>query len=105
MNADLAVAVLTSAGVCAIVSALIGGLFSRRKMSAEATSIITTAAGSFVEQVQADNATLRSENKDLKTQLEELRTEVAGLKTQLESIQRDTRATREAVEHPEEAAP
>lgn len=102
MNGDLAVAVLTSAGVCAIVSALIGGMFSRRKMSAEATQIITTAAGSFVEQVQSDNAALRIENKDLKAQLELLRGEVQGLKRQLESIQRDTRATRQAFEHPEE---
>jgi len=104
MNADLAVAVLTSAGVCAIVSALIGGLFSRRKMSAEATSIITTAAGSLVGQVQADNAELRTENKELKVEVAQLRSEVAGLKRQLDEIQRDTRATRSAVESTGEAS-
>lgn len=51
---NLTLAILGSAGVGAILAALVNGLFSKRKLGAEATEMITNAAASVVKNMQAD---------------------------------------------------
>lgn len=51
--------------VGAIVVALVNGVFNRRKLSAEATQIITDAAGSLVQRLESDVVTLRQETARL----------------------------------------
>ena len=50
---------LFSAGGAAIIAALITAIVNRRKLSAEATEIITKAAAGTVENIMKDNAALR----------------------------------------------
>ncbi len=59
MSGELVLAILGSAGFTAIIGAIINAVFNRRKLSAEATQIITQAAAGTVENVMKDNATLR----------------------------------------------
>ena len=48
------VAVLGAGGVGAILAAIVTGLFSKRKLGAEATQIITNAAAGVVKSMEAD---------------------------------------------------
>lgn len=60
MNSVVVIASLLSAGAATIIVALLNALFNRRKLSAEATQIITQAAAGTVENVMRDNAELRT---------------------------------------------
>ena len=51
---------LTSLGVAGVLVALINALFGKRKLSAEATNIITDAASGTLKDVREDNIALRS---------------------------------------------
>lgn len=111
MNNSLLVAILTTGGICSVIAAVIGGLFARRKMSAEAAQIVTSAGAGIAQQVEGyvqristENAALKVENADLRRKVEDLSHMVRQLKAQLDDIQRDTRATRHAVEHPDDHA-
>lgn len=46
---------LSSAAVASVVVAIVMGLFSKRKLSAEATDIITKAATGVVERLESEN--------------------------------------------------
>ena len=59
MSQELVLAILGSAGFTAIIGAVVNAIFNRRKLSAEATQIITQAAAGTVENVMKDNAELR----------------------------------------------
>jgi hypothetical protein len=65
VSAALLAAILGSAGVGAIAAAIIAGLFSRRKLGAEATEIITKAAAGVVTSMQADLDRQTKRNEDL----------------------------------------
>lgn len=54
MGTQLVVAILGSGAIGAIAAAIIAGLFSKRKLGAEATEIITKAAAGVVTSLQAE---------------------------------------------------
>lgn len=56
------VTLLGSGAVGAVVAAIINGFFNKRKLSAEATNIISQAAGGVVQNLQDDNTRLRAAN-------------------------------------------
>lgn len=54
MNPEVIVAILGTGGFSAIVGAVVTGVFSKRKMGAEATEIITKAAAGVVTSMQSE---------------------------------------------------
>lgn len=52
--------ILLSAGGATVIAAIINAVMNRRKLGAEATEIITKAAGLQVENVMKDNTELRT---------------------------------------------
>jgi|GEM_PF-3524825 len=66
MDSTTLAAFLGGGGVAAIVTAVVTGLFSKRKLGAEATEIITKAASGVVERIEKDNLDLRAEVTGLK---------------------------------------
>ncbi len=54
MNPEIVVAVLGAGGLGAIFAAIVTGMFSKRKLGAEATEIITKAAAGVVTNLQAE---------------------------------------------------
>jgi hypothetical protein len=54
MSPDVVVAILGTGGFSAIIGAVVTGLFSKRKIGAEATDIITKAAAGVVTNMQAE---------------------------------------------------
>ena len=54
MKPELIVAILGAGGMGAIFAAIVTGLFSKRKLGAEATEIITKAAAGVVTNLQAE---------------------------------------------------
>lgn len=53
-------AIIGSSGVTALLVAVVSAVMNRRKIKAEATSILTEAAGGIVKILQEDNARLRA---------------------------------------------
>ncbi len=83
-------AAFTGAGVASVIAAIVAGLFSRRKLSAEATKIITGAASEVVEiqkaelaRVIASNTLLNGKVDAQQIQLDEVRN---VLRTQSEAL-------------------
>lgn len=64
---------LGGAGVAAVVAAVINAFVNRRKLSAEATEIITKASAGVVENIMKDNAELRRELGEIKAEVNILR--------------------------------
>lgn len=62
MDSETVVAILGASAVATVLGAIIQGVINKRKLSAEATSIITQAAGGLVKDLQTDNGRLRAEN-------------------------------------------
>ena len=54
MQPEIIVAILGTGGISAIVAAIVTGLFSKRKLGAEATEIITKAAAGVVTNLQSE---------------------------------------------------
>jgi acyl transferase domain-containing protein len=54
METETIVALLGGGGIAAIISAIVAGLFSKKKLGAEATEIITKAAAGVVTNLQAE---------------------------------------------------
>lgn len=52
MSADMVLAIVGSGGLGAILTAVVSGLFTKKRLSAEATEIITTAAGGLVKRME-----------------------------------------------------
>lgn len=59
---------LSSLGIGAVIATIIGGLITRRKLSAEATKIITDAAAGVVTTMRADRDEDREEIRALKAE-------------------------------------
>lgn len=76
MNPALLAAVLGAGGIGAIIAAIVTGLFSKRKLSAEATEIITKAAAGVVTNLQAEIDRQKIRNSEL---IEEHRADMAAL--------------------------
>lgn len=68
MSADLVVAVLGAGGLGGIVMAIITGIFSKRKLGAEAADIITKAAAGVVTNMQAEIDRQINRNNQLVTE-------------------------------------
>lgn len=64
MSTELVVGLLGGGGIAAIISAVVAGLFSKRKLGAEATEIITKAAAGVVTNLQADAEASRKARED-----------------------------------------
>lgn len=69
---DPIVQILLSAGGATVLAAIINAIMNRRKLSAEATEIITKAAAGTVENVMKDNAELRVRVAASDTRIREL---------------------------------
>lgn len=54
MSAELVVGLLGGGGIASIVAAIVAGLFSKKKLGAEATEIITKAAAGVVTSLEAE---------------------------------------------------
>lgn len=54
MNPALLVAILGVGGLSAVIAAIVTGIFSKRKLGAEATEIITKAAAGVVTSLQSE---------------------------------------------------
>lgn len=54
MSAEVVIAILGAGGVSAIIAAIVTGLFSKKKLGAEATEIITKAAAGVVTNLQGE---------------------------------------------------
>jgi uncharacterized membrane protein YebE (DUF533 family) len=65
MDGTLLAAILGSGGAGAILAAIVTGLFSKRKLGAEATEIITKAAAGVVTNMQAEIDRQVKRNDDL----------------------------------------
>ena len=63
---------LTSIGISAVMLALVNGLFGKRKMSAEATKIITDAASGTLKDVRDENVRLLARQAATDTRLDAL---------------------------------
>lgn len=83
-------AALTGAGVAAVFAAFINGMFGKRKLSAEATKIITDAASGVVEIQKAELARVVASNTLQSGQL-------AAQQIQLDELQRAVHAQSEAL--------
>lgn len=59
MTTETIVAALASGGIGAILVAIVNGIFSKRKLGAEATEIITRAAAGVVESLERQLKTER----------------------------------------------
>lgn len=70
---DPIIQILLSAGGATILAAIINAVMNRRKLSAEATEIITRAAAGTVENVTKDNELLREKVLKLEEKIEQMR--------------------------------
>lgn len=61
------VAAILGAGA---ITAVVNGIFGRKKMSADVVKTINDAAGGVVQRVEADNARLRKENHKLEEEVQ-----------------------------------
>lgn len=71
-TAELLPILIGSSGVTAVLISVVTALFNKRKLRADATSIISQAAGGLVEQIAADNTRLRAENATLEGRADRL---------------------------------
>lgn len=92
-------ALLTTGGFGTVAAAIIAGLFARKKVSAEASSAISSAGAgiagqveSFVQRLTEQNEKLSSENERLSEQILQLRHENADLKLELARLRREVQA-------------
>lgn len=65
VSTDLVVGVLGAGGLGAIIAAIFNGLFSKRKLGAEATEIITKAAAGVVTNLENEIKRQQRVNTDL----------------------------------------
>ena len=87
---------LSAGGFGAILSAVIAGLFSKRKIGAEATDIITKAASGVVTNMQIEIDRLVARNKrleedhamDMRTAQESMQSLVRGHELEMQEVRR-----------------
>jgi hypothetical protein len=67
---QLLIAALGAGGLGAIIAAIIAGIFSKKKLGAEATEIITKAAAGVVTNMEGDLVRMRTERSEERTEHE-----------------------------------
>ena len=72
MTGNAALDLLFSAGGAAILATIITAIVNRKKLSADATEVITKAAAGTVETIMKDNAALRERLAALESKLSQL---------------------------------
>jgi uncharacterized membrane protein len=73
MNAgQIIMALASSTALATVLAAAIAGFFSRRKLSAEATEVITKAASGVVERLEAENARISVGRNELAARVSSL---------------------------------
>jgi ABC-type branched-subunit amino acid transport system permease subunit len=70
-------AAFTGAGVAAVLAAIVSGLFSKRKLSAEATKIITDAASGVVQNLSSELTRVTAQNATQAAQIARVEAEQA----------------------------
>ena len=78
MDANQLFALLGSASLAGVLGAVVNAVVNRRKLGAEATVIITQAAGGIIGTLQDDNARLRADNDQLRARVDQLERAVRG---------------------------
>jgi hypothetical protein len=76
---------MTSFGAAGVLLAIINGLFSKRKLSAEATKLITDAASGTLADVREDYKRVRDENA-------QLRERIAASEARLDAVEKENKA-------------
>lgn len=71
------VQLLVSGTGAALIAAVVNAVANRRKLSGEATKLITEAAGSVTQTIMADNARLRQDITDLKAEVAAMKQTIA----------------------------
>lgn len=94
---NTALQILGAFGVGGILVAVLNGLFAKRKLSAEATKIITDAASGVVQNLRDENARVIASNTALSVKVEALNVKVEHQQTQIEDGQRVQRSQSEAL--------
>lgn len=105
MGNDLVVGLLGGGGIAAIISAIVTGLFSKKKLGADAAEIITKAAAGVVQELTEQAARNKVENAEQIARMkiehaEELaRRDVQhqAIVTQMQKMKDDHEAEREEV--------
>lgn len=67
---------LGASGIMLVLAAVVNAFVNKRKLSADATKVITEAAAGVVQDMRADNAEIRAERQALVADVRQLRTEV-----------------------------
>lgn len=89
MNPDVLVAILGTAGISTVVAAVVTGLFSKRKLGAEATDLITKAATSVVTSLQAELTRQQDVNTELvREHKEHISSLIASHAEEIEEVRR-----------------
>ena len=70
-SSQVVLTMLGSGSVVAVLSALVTGIFNRRKLGADATEIITKAASSVVERLEGENERFQKRIEVLERQAQE----------------------------------
>lgn len=83
---SIVVAALGGAGLSAIVAAVVSGLFSKRKLGAEATEIITKAAAGVVTNIQSELDRQVAKNQRV---VESHAQEMSSASTKMQGMERD----------------
>ncbi len=76
MSPEIVLAVVGSAGFTALLTAVVNALTNRRKLSADATKIITEAASGVVERLEGEIARKDTEHKN---KVDDLESRIAAL--------------------------
>ena len=85
-TAQLIVGFLSALGVGSVLAAIVSGFFSRKKLGADATEIITKAASGVVANIESDNMRLR---KDIELERNERRAIEDFHESEMVSVRRE----------------
>lgn len=88
---------LAGVGLGSIIAAIIAGLFSKKKLSAEATKIITDAASGVVEIQKAELARVLASNTLLIGKVDAQQIQIDAQQTDLEEVRREVRVQTEQI--------
>lgn len=89
MSTDVLVAVLGTGGLATIVSAIVAGIFSKRKMGAEATEIITKAAAGVVSDLRTEIERQKRDREELvREHRAEMRLLIHSHDTEMQEVRR-----------------
>lgn len=89
MNPAIIAALLGAGGFGAIVAAIVAGLFSKRKLGAEATEIITKAAAGVVTNMQAEiDRQVRRNDELINSHVRDMQAIVSSHEREMDDVRR-----------------